>query len=132
MSYDIVVIDPATVPTGTHDEFMQWFDNTSQWDQSSNHDSTNGSCPAIAECYTQLASTFPDINSDIDEDDEEADDPVTEYTIGTDFLYIAFDWADAEEAIEAVTTITSQRGLAFVDISDTTTIHFPDGRKLAP
>ena len=79
MSYDILIIDPTT-----------------------------GSTPAITNCYTQLAARFSDINSDIDLDDDEAEEPTTEYTIGDDFLYTAFDWDDAEEGHNTAHTIATQ------------------------
>lgn len=130
MSYDILIIDPTTVPTTTHQEFMDWYNKATQWDQPRNYSTSTGSTPAITNCYTQLAAHFPDINSDIDLDDDEAEEPTTEYTIGDDFLYTAFDWDDAEEGHNTAHTIATQLGLAFVDVSDTTTIHFPDGSTL--
>ena len=132
MSYDILVIDPSTVPTTTHVDFMNWYNEAMQWNQPRDYSSPAGSTPAIDDCYGQLAARFPDINSDVDLDDEDLEEPVTEYTIGEDFLYIAFDWGDAQEGHDCVTTMAAQLGLAVVDVSETTTITFPDGRKITP
>lgn len=129
MSFDIMIIEPTTVPTSTHAAFMTWYEETTEWSDDRDYSTTDGSTDAIAAFYNAITEHFPDLNAadDLDDEDEIDDDIAADYTIGDDFLYIAFAYAVAEDAAQRCLELAKANNLAFIDISGTTTIHFPDG-----
>lgn len=133
MSFDIMIIEPTTVPTSTHAAFMSWYEETTEWSDDQDYSTTDGSTDAIAAFYNAITEHFPDLNAadDLDDEDEIDDDTAADYTIGDDFLYIAFAYAVAEDAAQRCLELAKANNLAFIDISATTTIHFPDGSTLA-
>ncbi|WP_342318482.1 hypothetical protein [Corynebacterium mayonis] len=133
MSFDVMIIDPATVPTGSHGEFMEWYRAATSWSEDRDYGAPVGSAASIVACYEELKVEFPSIDDlDWDEDEDEQEEANTEYVLGDDFVYIAFDWSEAEEAASACVRVAHKHGLAFVDISGTTSILFPDGRVVGP
>lgn len=131
MSFDIMIIEPTTVPTSTHAAFMSWYEETTEWSDDRDYSTTDGSTDSIAAFYNAITEQFPDLNAADDLDDEDDDDTAADYTIGDDFLYIGFDYAFAEDAAQRCLELANANNLAFIDISGTTTIHFPDGSTLA-
>lgn len=131
MSFDIMIIEPTTVPTSTHAAFMSWYEETTEWSDDRDYSSTDGSTDTITAFYNAITEHFPDLNAADDLDDEDDDDTAADYTIGDDFLYIGFDYAVAEDAAQRCLELAKANNLAFIDISGTTTIHFPDGSTLA-
>lgn len=133
MSFDIMIIEPTTVPTSTHAAFMTWYEETTEWSDDRDYSTTDGSTDAIAAFYNAITEHFTDLNAadDFDDEDEIDDDIAADYTIGDDFLYIAFAYAVAEDAAQRCLELAKAKNLAFIDISGTTTIHFPDGSTLA-
>lgn len=129
MSFDIMIIEPTTVPTSTHAAFMTWYEETTEWSDDRDYSTTDGSTDAIAAFYNAITEHFTDLNAadDFDDEDEIDDDIAADYTIGDDFLYIAFAYAVAEDAAQRCLELAKANNLAFIDISGTTTIHFPDG-----
>lgn len=132
MSFDIMIIEPTTVPTSTHAAFMTWYEETTEWNDDRDYSTTDGSTDAIAAFYNAITEHFPDLNAadDLDDEDEIDDDTAADYTIGDDFLYIGFGYAVAEDAAQRCLELAKANNLAFIDISGTTTIHFPDGSTL--
>lgn len=131
MSFDIMIIEPTTVPTSTHAAFMSWYEETTEWSDDRDYSTTDGSTDSIAAFYNAITEHFPDLNAADDLDDEDDDDTAADYTIGDDFLYIGFDYTVAEDAAQRCLELAKANNLAFIDISGTTTIHFPDGSTLA-
>ena len=131
MSFDIMIIEPTTVPTSTHAAFMTWYEETTKWSHDRDYSTTDGSTDSIAAFYNAITEHFPDLNAANDLDDEDDDDAAADYTIGDDFLYIGFDYTVAEDAAQRCLELAKANNLAFIDISGTTTIHFPDGSTLA-
>ena len=130
MSFDIMIIEPTTVPTSTHAAFMSWYKKTTEWSDDRDYSTTDGSTDSIAAFYNAITEHFPDLNAADDLDDEDDDDTAADYTIGDDFLYIGFDYTVAEDAAQRCLELAKANNLAFIDISGTTTIHFPDGSTL--
>lgn len=132
MSFDIMIIEPTTVPTSTHAAFMSWYEETTEWSDDRDYSTTDGSTDSIAAFYNAITEHFPDLNAADDLDDEDDEDEIDEdtaadYTIGDDFLYISLDYAVAEDAAQRCLELAKANNLAFIDISGTTTIRFPDG-----
>ena len=111
---------------------MTWYEETTEWNDDRDYSTTEGSTDAIAAFYNAITKHFPDLNAadDLDDEDEIDDDTAADYTIGDDFLYISFAYAVAEDAAQRCLELAKANNLAFIDISGTTTIHFPDGSTL--
>lgn len=138
MSFDIMIIDPTTVPT-THSEFMAWYEETTEWNSERDYSTTDGSTDAIAAFYNAITQYFPVLNAaeDLDDDDEDDedefdDDAAADYTIGDDFIYIGFGYEVAEDAAQRCRDLAKTNNLALVDVSGTSTIYMPNGETIAP
>lgn len=142
MSFDVMIIDPTTVPTTTHAEFMTWYEETTEWNSERDYTTTDGSTDAIAEFYNAITQHFPDLNAaddldeadqdDEDDEDEFDDDAAADYTIGNDFIYISIDSEYAENAAQRCLNLAHANNLALVDVSATSTISMPNGETIAP
>ena len=61
MSYDILIFEPDAV---TDEDFPQWWEQVSRWEEPRDYDTTEGSTPAIRAFYAtssgpSLRSTVP-------------------------------------------------------------------------
>ena len=107
MSYDILIFEPDAV---TDEDFPQWWEQVSRWEEPRDYDTTEGSTPAIRAFYRDLIRAFPPFNgpdalSDAElEEREEQGLPVADYTIGADYIYIGVGWAGANALGKIVPT----------------------------
>lgn len=129
MSYDVMVIDPATVPTAPYVDFHQWYDKATEWAEPRNYSSTAGSSEPITAFYNTIIEKFPDMNGEWD-DSLEDETYMTDYSIGSDHIYMGFAWSKVEEAEPLCISLAHQLGLAFVDVSGTGDILMPDGTRI--
>lgn len=139
MSYDILICDPTTVPTTNPTDFLNWYDNATQYNEDRDYNTTEGTTHTLTAFFDDIRKHYPPMNGPyaIDEDELDDyfahspepvfDDVITDYTIGTNFIYAAFAWSQADKAKQLAHTLATHHGLVFVDISETTTLHHPDG-----
>jgi len=59
MSYDILIFEPDAV---TDEDFPQWWDRVSQWEEPHHYDSIERATPAIGAFYRDLIRAFPPFN----------------------------------------------------------------------
>ena len=59
MSYDILIFEPDAV---TDEDFPQWWEQVSRWEEPRDYDTTEGSTPAIRAFYRDLIRAFPPFN----------------------------------------------------------------------
>ena len=59
MSYDILIFEPDVV---TDEDFPQWWEQVSRWEEPRDYDTTEGSTPAIRAFYRDLIRAFPPFN----------------------------------------------------------------------
>ena len=59
MSYDILIFEPDAV---TDEDFPQWWEQVSRWEEPRDYDTTEGSTPAIRSFYRDIIRTFPPFN----------------------------------------------------------------------
>ena len=128
MSYDILIFEPAAV---SDEEFPQWWEQVSQWEEPRDYDTTDGSTPAIRSFYRDLIRSFPPFNGPdalSEEELEEREDkglPVAEYTIGADHIYISVGWSDASALVKIVGQMAWTQRLAVAYVSDDSSIVRP-------
>ena len=128
MSYDILIFEPDAV---TDEDFPQWWEQVSRWEEPRDYDTTEGSTPAIRAFYRDLIRAFPPFNgpdalSDAElEEREEQGLPVADYTIGADYIYIGVGWSDANALVEIVGQMAWTQRLAVAYVSEDSSIFRP-------
>ena len=102
MSYDILIFEPGVV---TDEDFPQWWDRVSRWEEPHDYDSIERATPAIRSFYRDLVRTFPPFNGPDALSDDEVDArlaqglPVADYTIGEDLVYVGVSWSAADALV---------------------------------
>ena len=128
MSYDILIFEPDVV---TDEDFPQWWEQVSRWEEPRDYDTTEGSTPAIRAFYRDLIRAFPPFNgpdalSDAElEEREEQGLPVADYTIGADYIYIGVGWSDANALVKIVCQMAWTQRLAVAYVSEDSSIFRP-------
>jgi len=128
MSYDILIFEPDAV---TDEDFPQWWEQVSRWEEPRDYDTTEGSTPAIRAFYRDLIRAFPPFNgpdalSDAElEEREEQGLPVADYTIGADYIYIGVGWSDANARVKSVGEMAWTQRLAVAYVSEDSSIFRP-------
>ena len=128
MSYDILIFEPDVV---TDEDFPQWWEQVSRWEELRDYDTTEGSTPAIRAFYRDLIRAFPPFNgpdalSDAELEDREAKGlPVADYTIGADYIYIGVGWSDANALVKIVGQMAWTQRLAVAYVSEDSSIFRP-------
>ena len=128
MSYDILIFEPDVV---TDEDFPQWWDRVSQWEEPRHYDSIERATPAIRSFYRGLVRTFPPFNGPDALSDDEVDArlaqglPVADYTIGADYIYIGVGWSDANALVKIVGQMAWTQRLAVAYVSEDSSIFRP-------
>ena len=128
MSYDILIFEPDAV---TDEDFPQWWEQVSRWEEPRDYDTTEGSTPAIRAFYRDLIRAFPPFNgpdalSDAElEEREEQGLPVADYTIGADYIYIGVGRSDANALVKIVGQMAWTQRLAVAYVSEDSSIFRP-------
>ena len=128
MSYDILIFEPDAV---TDEDFPQWWEQVSRWEELRDYDTTEGSTPAIRAFYRDLIRAFPPFNgpdalSDAELEEREAQGlPVADYTIGADYIYIGVGWSDANALVKIVGQMAWTQRLAVAYVSEDSSIFRP-------
>ena len=135
MSYDILIFEPGVV---TDEDFPQWWDRVSRWEEPRDYDTTEGSTPAIRSFYRDLVRTFPPFNGPDALSDDEVDArlaqglPVADYTIGEDLVYIGVSWSAANALVTTVSELAWTHRLAVAYVSDDGAIVRPPDQPAQP
>ena len=128
MSYDILIFEPDAV---TDEDFPQWWEQVSRWEEPRDYYTTEGCTPAIRAFYRDLIRAFPPFNgpdalSDAElEEREEQGLPVADYTIGADYIYIGVGWSDANALVKIVGQMAWTQRLAVAYVSEDSSIFRP-------
>ena len=128
MSYDILIFEPDAV---TDEDFPQWWEQVSRWEEPRDYDTTEGSTPAIRAFYRDLIRAFPPFNgpdalSGAELEEREAKElPVADYTIGADYIYISVGWSDANTLVKIVGQMAWTQRLAVAYVSEDSSIFRP-------
>ena len=121
MSYDILIFESGAV---TDEDFPQWWDRVSRWEEQHRYDSIECATPAIRSFYRDLVRTFPPFNGPDALSDDEVDArlaqgfPVADYTIGEDLVYVGVSWSAADTLVTTVSELAWTHRLAVAYVSD--------------
>ena len=135
MSYDILIFEPAAV---SDEEFPQWWEQVSRWEEPRDYYTTEGSTPAIRSFYRDLVRTFPPFNGPDALSDDEVDArlaqglPVADYTIGEDLVYVGVSWSAAHALVTTVSELAWTHRFAVAYVSDDDAIVRPPEQPAQP
>ena len=135
MSYDILIFEPDAV---TDEDFPQWWEQVSRWEEPRDYDTAEGSTPAIRAFYRDLIRAFPPFNgpdalSDVElEEREEQGLPVADYTIGEDLVYVGVSWSAADALVATASELAWTHRLAAAYVSDDGAIVRPPEQPVQP
>lgn len=121
MSYYIAFFpDDAATDEG----FLPWFVAQTQWTEDHGYDDPAVSTPGLQAVYRALIAKYPPLNGpdaptdEQIEGDEELEDRLTDYSIGTQILYASFAWSQASEAAVFAQAVAASCGVAVALIED--------------
>lgn len=121
MSYDLMVFDPAAVPSKKRGPFLDWYDQQAEWEEGHDYDDAAVSTPALRAFYEEIVQAFPA--------QQEDEGPGTDYTIGASLIYLTFEWDKIDEAHETVFRLAGKHAVGFFDVSsDLAEAWLPDGK----
>ena len=135
MSYDILIFEPGVV---TDEDFPQWWDRVSRWEEPHDYDSIERATPAIRSFYRDLVRAFPSFSGPDAPRDDEGDArlaqglPVADYTIGEDLVYIGVSWSVANALVVTAGELAWTHRLAVAYVSDDGAIVRPPDQPAQP
>lgn len=103
MSFDLMAFDRTKAPD-TYEEFLKWYSTQTAWEEDRDYNSLDGVALKLAAWFMEMKDTFPPMNGPYYPGDENAfatanaEDHLTDYSIGSDVIYGSFAWSVAEEA----------------------------------
>jgi hypothetical protein len=113
MSYDIFAFDPNTAPADAN--LLTWYEKQAEWSEPHSYDDPAVTTPKLQAFYRELIKVFPPMNGPDSTDDEEAD---TDYTIGTNILYVAFRWSKYHHAREVFLRVGQAHRVGVCEVSE--------------
>lgn len=135
MSYDLMVFEKTKAPA-TKKEFMEWYEKQTEWGEDHDYQTISVSSPALQNWFMEMKEKFPPMNGEyapnldpLDEDEaEDLEQHMVDYSIGHDVIYAAFSWSVADEAYELMRSLAQKHQVGFFDVSaDVGDIILPDG-----
>ena len=130
-----MIFEPAAV---SDEDFPQWWEQVSRWEEPRDYDTTEGSTPAIRAFYRDLIRAFPPFNGPDALSDDEVDArlaqglPVADYTIGEDLVYIGVGWSAADALVVTAGELAWTHRLAVAYVSDDGAIVRPPEQPVQP
>ncbi|MGE7673181.1 hypothetical protein ACQKMV_06285 [Lysinibacillus sp. NPDC094403] len=121
MSYDLMVFDKEQAPNNK-ETFLQWYDEQTKWAEPHDYATITVTTPALQKWYQDMVEQFPNMNlvdeEMLDEDeDDELESRLTEYSIGYAMIYTAFAWSVTDEAYSTMKELAKKHGVGFFDVS---------------
>ena len=131
MSYDLMVFEPASAPA-ERKAFLAWYEGQAEWEEDHEYDDPEVCSPALKAFFLDLIQQYPAMNGPYAADDpeDEADEVrLTDYTIGTTLIHMAFAWSQAEDAYAEVSRLAAKHQVGFFDASsEQAAVWLPDGK----
>jgi hypothetical protein len=115
MSYDLMVFDPSAAPRG-REQFRDWFAAQTEWTEGHGYNDPKVPSEKLQDWYCAVTREFPNLNGEGVLDDDIGDHH-TDYSLGSNVIYAAFAWTEAEEAYETTRRLAVESGVGFYDVS---------------
>ena len=120
MSFDLMVFEKAKAPKD-FENFMLWYSVETKWEEARDYNSLNGTSPNLSAWFTEMRSTFPAMNGEYALSDDEAfanediEQHLTDYSLGSSVIYAAFAWSLAGKARELAANLAQKYDVGFFD-----------------
>ncbi|GLC89006.1 hypothetical protein [Lysinibacillus piscis] len=123
MSYDLMVFDKERAPD-TREDFLAWYHEQTKWSEPHDYQIAAHTTPALQKWYADIIEHFPNMNTVdeelLDEDeDNELESRLAEYSIGYHSIYVCFAWSVADEANRIMKMLAQKHDVGFFDVSST-------------
>jgi hypothetical protein len=118
VSFDLMAFEKAKAPR-FYEDFLNWTAEQTEWTEERDYNSVDGTASPLVSWFMEMIKTFPPLNGPYRLSDEdafasiEAENHLTDYSIGSSIIYAAFGWSVAEEACELAATIAAKHGVGF-------------------
>jgi hypothetical protein len=123
LSYDLMVFEPSAAPR-QREVFLEWYHDQTNWAEPHSYNDPKVTSPRLAAWFSDMIKTFPPMNGPLRSD--AIDDPrLTDYSIGSVVIYVAFAWSQAEAAYPEVRRLATIHRVGFLDVSGDSEIAFP-------
>ena len=120
LSFDIMVFDKTKTPKFFED-FLNWSVEQTKWTEDRDYNLVDGTSPQLEAWFREMKETFPPLNGPYSLSDEEIfaneeiENRLTDYSIGSSVIYAAFGWSVAEEAVELAVKLAKKHDVGFFD-----------------
>ena len=117
-----MIFEPAAV---SDEDFPQWWEQVSRWEEPRDYYTTEGSTPAIRTFYRDVIRVFPPFNGPDALSEEELEEREAEGLPVADYIYIGVGWSDADALVKIVGQMAWTHRLAVAYVSDDSSIVRP-------
>jgi hypothetical protein len=118
MSFDLMVFDKAKAPNFLED-FLAWSAVQTEWSEDRDYNDIKGTTPQLTAWFMAMKETFPPLNGPYSPSDDvafassDAENHLTDYSIGSSIIYGGFAWSVAEEATQLAEKLAQEHGVDF-------------------
>ena len=118
MSFDLMVFDPALVKYQEREEFIEWFEQTTEWEGDFDYDDPAHASKPLRAWFAEITLEFPPMNGPLSPSLEKSDEfNMADYAISPDAIYVSFSWSDAVAGSKNTIDLAEKHGLGFFDLS---------------
>ena len=130
MSYDIMIIDRHPRFKDSK-EFLEWFDDVTQWKENIDYDDCEHATPHLKEWFMKMKDIVRPMNGKYALSDEEIDRCLdADYAIAREGIMMAMGYSEADKICEIAFKLAKEYGLSYYDISGSNELYYPDGSSL--
>lgn len=103
MSYHLMVFEKSKAPS-FYEDFLNWAAEETKWSEDRDYNSIVGTSERLVSWFMEIKEIFPPLNGSFCPSDEEIDtdqnveNHLTDYSIGTNSIYASFGYSAVEEA----------------------------------
>jgi len=108
MSYDLMVFEPEAAPKDYYG-FLGWCAEQTKWNEGHSYNDPSVTSARLRAWFLDVIRLFPPLNG-VFAEKELPEDEVTaaDYSIGTQMIYIAFAWSNAELAYQTTLDLAAK------------------------
>lgn len=110
-----MVFEPSVAPRDP-EQFRAWYRPQTEWTEDHGYNDPAVPSASLRSWYETITGDFPNLNGEGVSDDE-VGIRHTDYSLGSNAIYAAFAWSQAEEAYDLVRSLAVEHSVGFYDVS---------------